>query len=245
MSGFDHSWVVQHSRISRRQLWRAVEAQHRVATMSLVDNLDEQHLLEQMLEGSKPPAPLKADYLLITPFRYTSAYPSRFRRAHESGVWYGAEDIPTACAEAGYWRWRFLIDSEGLKDKEVRVELTLFQARAQGSCIDLTSEPWNALQHLWRDPLNYTECHSLAESARTSGINWLRYRSTRWPKGMCAAILSPSVLSRPHPERIQTWRCRISATALHFVHEKTWLSFKPDGSGLVRDDRATKDSSYN
>jgi hypothetical protein len=245
MPSFDPSWVIQHSRISRRQLWRAVEAQHRVATMSLVDTLDEQHLLEQMLEGSKPPPPLKADYLLTTPFRYTSTYPSRFRRAHESGVWYGAEDIPTACAEAGYWRWRFLMDSDGLKDKEVRAELTVFQARVQGSCIDLTMPPWSALQHLLGDPLNYAECHKLAETARTSGISWLRYRSTRWPKGICAAALSPTALSRPRPERIQTWRCRISATALHFVHEETWLSFKPDGSGLLNNDFVTTGSSYN
>ena len=245
MPSFNHSWINQHSRIIRKQLWRAVEAQHRVATMSLVDTLDEQHLLEHMLEGSKPPAPLKADYLLTTPFRYTSTYPSRFRRANESGVWFGAEDIPTACAEAGYWRWRFLIDSDGLKDKEVRAELTVFQARVQGLCIDLTTPPWNASQHLWGDPLRYTECHTLAETARTRGINWLRYRSTRWPTGMCAAVLSPTVLSRPHPERIQTWRCRISATALHFVDGERWLSFKPDGSGLLNNDCASKDSSYN
>lgn len=245
MPGFDHTWVAQHSRISRRQLWRAVEAQHHVATMSLVDNVEEQHLLEHMLESSKPPTPLNADYLLVTPFRYTSAYPSRFRRAHESGVWYGAEDIPTACAEAGYWRWRFLMDSEGLKDKEVRAELTIFQARAQGSCIDLTAAPWNTLQHLWGDPLNYAECHILAETARTCGVNWLRYRSTRWPKGICAAVLSPIVLSRAHPERIQTWRCRISATGLHFVHGETWLSFKPDGSGFLDSTNVLKDSSYN
>ena len=243
MTCFDHSWINLHSRFGRRQVWRAVEAQHRVATMSLVDNLDEQHLLEQMLETSKPPAPIlgsmsatasvKTDYLLITPFRYTSAYPSRFRRSNESGVWYGAEDVSTACAEAGYWRWRFLMDSDGLRDKEVRAELTIFQARVQGRHIDLITTPWNELQHTWVDPHNYAECHTLAETARTNGVNWIRYRSARWPEGMCAAVLSPSALDRPHPERLQTWRCRVNAQELHFVHKETWLSFKPDGSGLI------------
>lgn len=229
MEYFDPKWMTQQRRVARRQVWRAVEAQHQVATMSLVDNLDEQLLLEQMLETSKPPLPQTAstDYLLTTPFRYTSAYPSRFRRPNESGVWYGAEDLSTACAEVGYWRWRFLMDSAGLDGKEVRAELTIFQARVHGQCLDLTAPPWNALERVWSHPTDYRGCHSLAEQARTGGVHWLRYRSVRWPKGMCAAALSPTALDRPHPERIQTWRCRISAEQLHFSHENTWLSVDP------------------
>ena len=38
-----------------RVLWRGVEAQHLVATMKLVDSLDEQAELERMLEASNPP----------------------------------------------------------------------------------------------------------------------------------------------------------------------------------------------
>jgi len=230
MKNFEPTWISQHRRVARKQVWRAVEAQHQIATMSLADNLDEQHLLEQMLETSKPPLPqtINADYLLTTPFRYTSAYPSRFRRPNESGVWYGAEDIATACAEVGYWRWRFLIDSEGLVGKEVRAELTIFQARVQGQSIDLTATPWNDLDHAWSHPTDYSGCHNLAEQARTGGIHWIRYRSVRWPKGICAAALSPTALDRPHPERIQTWRCRISAEQLHFSHENTWMSVDPE-----------------
>ena len=42
----------------RRMLaWRGVEAQHVVSTMRLVDTPAEQDLLEQLLEGSKPPVP--------------------------------------------------------------------------------------------------------------------------------------------------------------------------------------------
>ena len=35
--------------------WRAVEAQHQVSTRKLVDSLEEQALLEQLIEGAKPP----------------------------------------------------------------------------------------------------------------------------------------------------------------------------------------------
>ena len=67
----------------QRDLWRGVEAQHVAATMRLVDDLEEQALLEQILEDSKPPAPAvpkHQHYLLWTPFRYRSPVASRFRR---------------------------------------------------------------------------------------------------------------------------------------------------------------------
>src|SRR6185369_2691707 len=57
----------------RLDIWRAVEAQHVVATMALVDTLDEQHALERILEAGKPAVPAEArrlHYLLFTPFRY-------------------------------------------------------------------------------------------------------------------------------------------------------------------------------
>ena len=55
------------------RLHRVAESQETVATLMLVDNRDEQQVLEELLEGSKPP--LAADlrdlhYLLAAPFRY-------------------------------------------------------------------------------------------------------------------------------------------------------------------------------
>src|SRR5260370_11071497 len=92
--------------------WRAVEAQHRAATMSLVDSLAEQQQLEALIEASKPPIPAPAlglHWLLFTPFRYpTSQYGSRFRRPFEPGVFYAAHARRTAFAGLGYWRWRVL-----------------------------------------------------------------------------------------------------------------------------------------
>ena len=37
--------------------WRLVEAQNRISTMKLVDDLDEQETLEELLDDSKPPVP--------------------------------------------------------------------------------------------------------------------------------------------------------------------------------------------
>jgi hypothetical protein len=110
--------VASEARQFSEQPWRAVEAQHRVATMSLVDSLAEQAQLEALLDASKPPIPAAAlglHWLLFTPFRYpTSKYGSRFRRPYDPGVFYAAYERTTACAELGYWRWRFLTESPSL-----------------------------------------------------------------------------------------------------------------------------------
>jgi len=63
--------VASEARPARLELWRAVEAQHVAATMALVDNVEEQHALERLLEESKPPVPAAASklhWLLSTPF---------------------------------------------------------------------------------------------------------------------------------------------------------------------------------
>ncbi len=89
--------------------WRLVEAQHVVATMKLTDTLDEQEILEDLIEASKPPMPAECrslDYLLSAPFRYRP-YPhgSRFRRANQvEGVYYAAEAVETAVAEVAFYR---------------------------------------------------------------------------------------------------------------------------------------------
>src|SRR5215475_4327841 len=82
--------------------WRAVEAQHRVSTMKLVDSLDEQAALERILESTKPAVPaesLHLHYLLFSPFRYArgNPYASRFRRAGSpEGVFYASASPETA-----------------------------------------------------------------------------------------------------------------------------------------------------
>src|SRR5882757_8489431 len=97
--------------------WRLVEAQHHVSTLKLVDSLEEQALLEQLLEESKPALPPECaglDYLLATPFRYGAVYPhgSRFRRAGRTlGVFYASERVETALAEMAFYRLLFFADS--------------------------------------------------------------------------------------------------------------------------------------
>ncbi len=194
--------------------WRAVEAQHQVASMRLVGgNLADQALLESILDEAKPPVPDELaglHWLLSTPFRYRPlATGSRFRRPEDPGVFYGAEDRQTACAEAGYWRLRFWTDSAGLTDRPASLELTLFEFHgASPRALDLTRPPLAVDRLLWTDRNDYRATQELAVQARAAAIGLLRYQSARYPAGFCLAVLTPAVL-RNHPEpyryQQQTW----------------------------------------
>jgi hypothetical protein len=206
--------VASEGRHWQGQLWRAVEAQHRVATLRLVDTLAEQAQLEQMLESSKPAPPQDAGshhYLLLTPFRYPSLHPggSRFRAATDRGVFYGADATRTACAELGYWRWRFLMDSPDL-ERLAAMPHTLFLVQVAGPGLDLTQPPFTDHAQAWTSRHDYTACQQLAGVARAARIALIRYRSVRDPAaGLCGAVLTPAVLG-PEPLAEQTWRLAVT-----------------------------------
>jgi hypothetical protein len=185
--------VASESKACEVTLWRAVEAQHVVATRALVDSLAEQEILESVLEASKPRVPPQCagfDYLLYTPFRYPPpSRGSRFRSYDDPGVWYGAEAVRTSCAELGYWRWRFVKDSHGLTRLD-GVPHTVFQAVARGKSVDLRGEPFTRDQKMWGNPEDYGTCQALARTAREAEMQIIRHASVRDPEhGGCGAVL--------------------------------------------------------
>ena len=220
-----------HAKPARRKLWRGVEAQHRVATMRLVDNLAEQALLEQLLESSKPALPPESKglhYLVSTPFRYSSPYPSRYRPANEPGIWYGADEPETVAAELAYWRWKFLVESDGLREAQLVTEHTFFQALFRGRELDLMKQPWAALRDVLRDSEDYATCHELARQARAQpgpAIDALRYESARREGGRCEAVLEPRSLSLPSLHLQQTWICKTTRHLVMFSHDDEALEY--------------------
>lgn len=205
------SWFDKGVRARSAALWRGVEAQHVVSTMRLADSLEEQRVLEELLETSKPPLPPEArgrHFLIFTPFRYRSPVASRFRRAFDPGVWYGAEELKTACGEVAHWKWRFLMDSDALAGQALHTEHTFFQAKVRGRCPDLTASPWNAAARAWRHKTDYSACQDLADEARMRGLAWIRYDAVRVPDGVCGAVLKLESLSLAEAFGQQTWACK-------------------------------------
>lgn len=197
--------------------WRLVEAQHRVSTMKLVDTLDEQALLEEELEKTKPPLPAECqalDYLLATPFRY-GRYPgnSRFRReGYSPGVFYGAELVETAVAETAFYRLLFFAESPGSPWPKNALEFTAFAAAFRtDKAIDLMSAPFVAQREDWTRLNDYAPCLALADAANAAGIALIRYESVRAPKrGANIALLTCKAFSKAKPLRFATWRLFLS-----------------------------------
>lgn len=195
--------------------WRAVEAQHQVATLRLArGNLDDQRLLEDILDAAKPPtarATGDLHWLLATPFRYRPPVGgSRFRGRADPGVFYGAQDRPTACAEAGYWRLQFFRDSVGLAEESATVSLTLFEFHAASDrALDLTAAAFADARAALSHPADYTASQALAAQARAAGIDLIRYGSARLAGGVCLALLTPAPfrqVPQPYRDAHQSWQ---------------------------------------
>lgn len=195
-------------------VWRLVEAQHRISTLKLVDSLQEQALLEKMLEETKPSMPPECeglDYLLAAPFRY-APYPkgSRFRRAGKTdGVFYASEKVETAIAELSFYRLLFFAESPLTAFPDAPTDFSAFSVAVKtGALLDL-SQPAHSDPAL-SDLVNYEACQSLADRARKIKASAIRYASVRDPrKGFNMALLTPRAFAAKKPKAWQTWRIKI------------------------------------
>lgn len=111
--------------------WRAVEAQHKNATIALTHgDVRRQAILEGIIEEVKPRLPASAEGLHFCSPRLFGI--NRHRQMPPASA---ARSIPvcsmalksirTACAETGYWRYRFWKDSTGLHTKPALLPMTL------------------------------------------------------------------------------------------------------------------------
>ena len=191
--------------------------------MALVDTLEEQHVLERVLDEAKPPVPAAAahlHWLLFTPFRYSPPpRGSRFRGPNDPGVFYGADEIRTACAELGYWRWRHLLDSPALSAMPTKPQ-TVFEVRIDAAEVDLREPPLARDRERWTDPDDYAACQQLGRTAREAGVGVIRYESVRDPRHAgCGAVLTPAAFAKPEPVAQQTWL--LSVTRERVVWQRT------------------------
>lgn len=205
--------VASSARAFSLKPWRAVEAQHLVATMPLVDSLEEQLVLEKLLEESKPRLPKEAEglhWLLFTPFRYPPPPGgSRFRGEHDAGVFYAADSLETACAELGYWRWRHLRESPAMDHIPTRAQ-TVFQVAVKAKGIDLRLAPFLRSRTSWTSPDDYSATQKLARDARKAGLGLIRYESVRDPQHRgCVAVMTPAAFARKAPIATQTWHLSV------------------------------------
>jgi len=205
--------LASESRLKSGTAWRVVEFQHATSTRKLVETKDDQELLEDILETTKPPVAQEAEnlhYLLKTPFRYNAPYPvgSRFRRAGMTeGVFYASEKIRTALAETCYYRLRFFKESPDTALPRQQERLTVFSVDYEShQTIDLTRAPFANDREKWTHHSDYQATQILTDTAREANIEIICYESARdLERGMNLALLSPSAFKSKKPEAQQTW----------------------------------------
>jgi RES domain len=196
-----------------------VEAQHRVSTRSLVDSLEEQEILEEIIEEAKPPRPggpgfEGLHFLLFTPFRYPPLLRgSRFGRADERSLWYGAERVATALAEKSYYQLLFLEGSTA-RIPTVQCDWTAFNVGIQARRgIDLTVPPFAAHAPSVSSKTSYAASQRLGRAMRAAGVEAFRFLSARCPAGGTNLALFEPVFAERNPRQQQTWRCVASASS--------------------------------
>lgn len=210
--------------------WRIVEALHVASTMKIVDNAVEQDILEMLLESSKPPQPvstLQLDYLLAAPFRYDPLRSgSRFRAVTDPGVFYGTGSVRTACAELGYWRWKFLEDAIDL-DRIGPVPHTAFRVKLATDIVDLREPPFAADSSVWAHPTDYSATQAFARTVRQTHVGGIIYSSLRDPEsGWCIAVLDSAAFASPRPDPVtQTWWLAVQQDAVVWRRSGEQLTF--------------------
>lgn len=191
--------------------WRAVEAQHVVATRKLVDSDAEQEVLEELIESAKPVDPTEGaqHYLLATPFRYPPLpHGSRFGGAFERGIWYGSVERRTVFAEVAYYRLLFL-EGTSADLGPLEVELTVFRARvATRRGVDLTGPPFDAFREQISSPSRYGHSQALGRAMREAEVEVFVYASARdRAGGHNVGIFHPGVFGRSPPRDMESWYC--------------------------------------
>uniref|UniRef100_A0A486XM25 RES domain-containing protein n=1 Tax=Rheinheimera sp. BAL341 TaxID=1708203 RepID=A0A486XM25_9GAMM len=225
-------------------LFRLVESQEQAATLSLVDTLQEQALLEQLLEQTKPPVPPAAEdlhYLLKTPFRYPPLkWGSRFGSVYEPGIFYAGCSVAVTLAESAYYRMIFWQSMPTPAPKPIlRTAHTLFSVSYQTERgIALHQPPFNQHQAQLTSKTDYQHTQQLGSAMRSAGVDAFEYQSARAPGSEhCIGLFNPSPFVTHQPNHSSQWLCELSAqqvvfkqhgeTQLHsFSTEQFWVEGK-------------------
>lgn len=210
------------------RVFRIVESQEKVATNELVDTLEEQALLEEMLEITKPAIPEAAQdlsYLLFTPFRYPPLqYGSRFGRRFEPSLFYGSRSLETALAETAYYRLHFWFDMRVPPPaKKLNTQHTAFTAEIktkQG--LQLQRPPFAKYESQLMDKSSYRETQLLGTLMREKGIAAFEYFSARdINKGINIGLFSHTVFKEKKASSIMNVLCATQAEGVEFMDENS------------------------
>lgn len=211
--------------------WRVVESQQRISTRQLVDSDREHQILEDLIEQSKPPIEEEGlTFLLFSPFRYPPLeHGSRFGRPNEPSLWYGAEKLETAFAEAAYYRLLFFAGTTAdLLPNQISMSAFQVAVRSEKG-VDLTVAPFEEHFGVLTSKTDYSATQQLGSDMRAAAVELFRYPSARDQRhAPNVALFLPSAfaLKKPLGPPV-TWTCTVTAR-----RDVSWL--RNDVGGMER-----------
>lgn len=209
---------------------RMVETQEYAATTSLVDDLEEQAILEQILDNFKPnyaDNTQNLHYLISTPFRYPPLkYGSRFGAITEPSYFYASETIQTCLSEAAFYRFYLIDGTETPFPKTIQSEHSLFFVKVLSNhALDLTQISDIDIQKHLTDPQSYVLSQKVGQHARQNDADLLRYYSARCQQqGINVAIDNHSIIQSEKPEDKVEYICQLDPQTgiLRFSQPRTF-----------------------
>lgn len=189
--------------------FRVVESQTRISTRKLVDGDEEQALLEEMIDGVKPPVPAgmrKLHYLLSTPFRHPPLkHGSRFGSADERSLFYASKSLETAFAEMAYYRFVFLAGTRA-KLTPLTALLSSFRVHIKTRRgLDLTAPPFRRFAEELTSRQRTTATQELGRAMRAAQVEAFVYASARDPRGGHNVALFTACFSPARPFEVRNW----------------------------------------
>ncbi len=213
---------------------RVVESQEQIATMGLVDTADEQLILEQLIEASKPPVPASRKkgkayhYLIQTAFRYPPLeHGSRFGAQTEPGIFYGSLEVRTALAETAYYRMLFW---QGMNvsppSKRIVTAHTSFEITIRTkSAVRLEGPSFDSYQKLLIHLTDYQTSQLLGAKMREAGVEAFTFHSARdYTVGINAGIFFIYAIINKVPRRLQQWICTTVEDSVTFINQNEPLN---------------------
>jgi hypothetical protein len=205
---------------------RIVERQEDSATTRITDDLVEQQMLEEMLEGNKPGSLSdRIHYLLGTPFRYPPLdYGSRFGTTRDRWIFYASLDSETCLRECGYYRFKLFFDMAEPPPKPVSCEHTMFTVDlAAERSVDLCAPAYAAFRDSLVSVESYALTHRVGQRARDASAQMLLYQSARGA-GRNVAVFEESVFaSEPGNQRL--WISQVRADRVMFRSKQGFFMF--------------------
>lgn len=209
-------------------LYRLVESQEQVATRQLVATLEQQSVLEDIVEGKKPPYPTNSKnpaslenlhYLLKTPFRYPPLkWGSRFGRVFEPSIFYGGCSVDVTLIESAYYRFILFQSISNPLNRSLRSQHTLFSVNYKtDKGVRLQNAPFEAHINLISHPFDYSHSQRLGTAMRNSGVEAFEYPSAR-AKGnaVCAGLFTGNGFSSTSPATREQWFCDVTQDTVVF-----------------------------